>query len=452
MPEASYTLLFALLTWSVVVIAPSRVYAGALLAGGLVGTMLLVKPHAIAMFLGVLATFGTFSIAPAPLRPRLRMVLTGMAFFVLSTYVTLVCVNGILTGRLALHPFAFVGDIYRPYLDQGLSASSWFGRTPTFFTVLAGHAIVFGALLAPAAAVAATSLYRLYGNEPGAPASDSERRKKLFALIVFAAFAALFTIAMTVNFTVQAEQTSPAEHVRLHGRYYSFVIPLCLTVYFVLMFDRRDAGWLRWGALVGCLSAVLLYYLLGKRIIYPFDYPEAFVFSSWHDRPRAGILGHISAWSAHVGIAAAIVTYALMLWRGRAVMFLYPVLLIALFILSNLGVTGWQRANSVANAALRADARALKQCFQPAERNDGLVVGPEWNGPLAYFLFSLGSSARVLVRSTGSVVTDTDVPHGTRWVVLIGTYQAAFRSTPMVETPGFTCRRVDAGENAAVPR
>jgi hypothetical protein len=86
----------------------------------------------------------------------------------------------------------------------------------------------------------------------------------------------------------------------------------------------------------------------------------------------------------------------------------------------------------------------MKQFIPPGELDKGLVVGSEWNGPLAYVLFNLGSSARVLVRDAGALITDADIPSGARWVLLIDRYQPAFPATTSLRTPQVAFMRVDA--------
>jgi hypothetical protein len=73
------------------------------------------------------------------------------------------------------------------------------------------------------------------------------------------------------------------------------------------------------------------------------------------------------------------------------------------------------------------------------------VVGPEWNGPLAYFLFNFGSSAHVLVRPAGSQITTADLPHGTQWVVFLGPYTPTFPTGASHYTP--RTRLIRVGSN-----
>jgi len=444
MPEMMYTLLFAALTWFVVIALATRIQTAAVLSGVVVGAMLLVKPHAVALVFAVPLTLGALVIAPPSIRPSRRRVLTSIPLFIVSTYATLVCMNGLIAGRLELSPFAFVGTVYQGYFSGGFSAASWLGHSRELLSIVGGHAIVLAALVAPAAALAAAELHRLYTTRETV---DSAMRTR-FLLIVFTVAATLITVAMTVNFTAQAAQREPAYHFRLHGRYYSFVLPLYLAIFFGLEGHQRGVWWRRTGALVGVVAAVLLAYLESHRTLYPFDYPEAFVFSSWHGGLRSGLAAIGANALTQAGIAFAIVGYAAMLWRSKSVARWYPMLLIALFAVSNVRVSGWQWTNSTDNSGIRADARSMRQIIAPSERNQGLVVGPEWNGPIAYFLFNFNASARVLVRDTGSRITEADLPPGTPWVLLIGRYTPTFPSGASLYTRRVTLIRVK-GANPA---
>jgi phosphoglycerol transferase len=440
MPESIYALFFALLTWCMVAVLPVHLLAGSILSGAVVGAMLLVKPHAVALFLAVTLTLSALFLAPSAFRPGRRKVFVAIALYILSTYLTLVCVNALLTGRFQLHPLAFVGGIYQPYLSRGASLASWSDGASQILGILSGHLIVFGAMLAPTLSLGVSRLRGLYVNQQAPAVTEPVRSRRLFVLICLAALSTLLTMGMTANFTSQVAQASPGESLRLLARYYSFVLPLHLLLYFGCNTEdpRSPASdtWIRVGALGGCVAAALLYYLLGTRLIYPWDYPEAFVFSSWHGHPRVAL----------AGIVTAVTSYALILWRGRPALMLYPLSLLIIFSLSNVEVTLWQRASTGLYATLRASARAMKQLIPPDERDQGLVVGSDRYGRMAYFLFNFGSSARVLVRDTGSVLTDADIPAGTQWVLLTDWYRDTFRATASLRTQYIAFIRVDAGE------
>ena len=64
MPETTYAFLFAVLTWLMLALLPAHVAVGSTLSGVVVGTMLLIKPHALALFLAVLATLAALAVAP----------------------------------------------------------------------------------------------------------------------------------------------------------------------------------------------------------------------------------------------------------------------------------------------------------------------------------------------------------------------------------------------------
>ncbi len=435
MPESTYALCFAVLAWAVVRHFPARMAIGAAFAGVVVGTMLLIKPHALALFTAVPLTLAALFIAPAPLRPARGTIAASAGVFVLGSYLTLVILNLLLSGTLKLHPLTFVGDIYRPYLSSGASPGAWLDRPRALLGILAGHLIVLGALTAPAIAIAAGHVRRLYRMSL-AERATTPRDRALFALICFAAVVTVTTIGMTTVFTMVAAQTSPHEHLRIHGRYYSFFLPLFFIIYLASAHTAdSDERWLRAGAIAGCLIALLLLFLHARRVIYPWDYPEAFVFSSWEGRPDVGLQRIASLTVRYGAVAIAVAAYAMLAWRGRRAAVLYPALLIALFAASNIGVSAWQRVHSLQNHALRQDGVAARQLIPPGDRSAGLVVGPVWNGPLAFFLFNFQASPRVIVRDAGTRVTTTDLPPGTRWVLLIGRYVLDVPGTPSWQTP-----------------
>src|SRR6185437_5934289 len=130
MPEMMYTFLFAVLSWIVAIMLPARMLSGAVLSGVVVGTMLLTKPHALALFLGTVLTFAALFAAPSFIRPARSRLLPLIPLFMLSTYVTVVCLNGVIARRLELSPLAFVGSIYVPYFARDLSAASLLGKLP----------------------------------------------------------------------------------------------------------------------------------------------------------------------------------------------------------------------------------------------------------------------------------------------------------------------------------
>jgi len=277
MPETVYLLFFGLLAWTVVVAVPRRPLGGAAIAGAIVGAMLLVKPHAIALFMAAVLTLAAGLIAPSSIRSRVGSAIGSLVVFVGSAYLGLVGLNYMLTGTVALHPFMFVGGLYGPNLAHGTSLSSWVGKPALFTSILGVHLIVLGALVAPAFAVAAVRLRALY-LAPVAHA-DQQSNRAYYALTAFTVLVTLCAVGMTTNFEVQASQLSALPYVRMHGRYYSFVVPLCLTLFFATRQDEESAEHFLTPpvALAITLGAALLLVIIRARVIYPFDFPEAFV-------------------------------------------------------------------------------------------------------------------------------------------------------------------------------
>ena len=338
-------------------------------------------------------------------------------------------------------PLLFVGPVYQRSLAAGAAPLEWLRNTRELASIFGGHAIVLGALLAPAIAAAAAHVRRLYADslQP-----RQTREARLWLLICFAVFAALTTVAMTAVFTSVVVRTFPHAHLRLQGRYYSFF----LSLYFLIFFaapgrnaaedGARKWDWVRFGGIAGVCAAVLLVFVHSRRTIYPFDFPEAFIFTSWQGLP-GDTAQQARALFSYLAIAATALAYLLLAWRGQRARVIYPALLTALFAFDNVAVSRWQFKSSGDNLALRADARAAAERLAVPGRDRGVVIGPEWNGPLAYYLFNFRSSPRVLVRSADTVLTRADVPADARWMLTVGHYRADFPLTAAWQTSQIAC-------------
>ena len=112
------------------------------------------------------------------------------------------------------------------------------------------------------------------------------------------------------------------------------------------------------------------------------------MFSTWHGRPRVGVMRLAVTALPYMAIGAVLLTHVLMAWRARSARVVYPMLLIGLASASQVGVFAWQRASSLQHAALHADAREIRRLIPNSVRDQGLIVGPEWNEVLAHFLFN----------------------------------------------------------------
>jgi phosphoglycerol transferase len=441
MPESTYGLFFAVLAAIVVILFPARLIAGAAAAGAVVGTMLLIKPHAVALAAAVTLTLLSQFAAPRHLRPRPASLGVSLIVFLSSCYGTEVVLNAALMRQLQFDPLLFVGPVYQRSLAAGAAPLEWLRNTRELASIFGGHAIVLGALLAPAIAAAAAHVRRLYADslQP-----RQTREARLWLLICFAVFAALTTVAMTAVFTSVVVRTFPHAHLRLQGRYYSFF----LSLYFLIFFaapgrnaaedGARKWDWVRFGGIAGVCAAVLLVFVHSRRTIYPFDFPEAFIFTSWQGLP-GDTAQQARALFSYLAIAATALAYLLLAWRGQRARVIYPALLTALFAFDNVAVSRWQFKSSGDNLALRADARAAAERLAVPGRDRGVVIGPEWNGPLAYYLFNFRSSPRVLVRSADTVLTRADVPADARWMLTVGHYRADFPLTAAWQTSQIAC-------------
>jgi phosphoglycerol transferase len=445
MPETTYALLFWSLTVAIVFLVPGYTRLGAIVAGGFVGALLLTKPHALAMFFSVIATFAALALAPTSIRPSKRELLSAGVLFTLATYFAMVGLNGLLSRHLDLHPLAFVGAFYRPHLTRGFALSLSWERMWQFLTIAAGHIVLLAVFVTPAVVLSVTWIRDLCSGEAWGEDGGKLQRLRLFVLIAFTLSATALTLAMTVHFTLQVAQLIPTELQRLHGRYYSFIIPLYLAIYLWLVEGVNGRPRLirhnRLGGFLGVLGAIGMFFVYTKNNIYPWDYPEAFVFSNWHGQ----------AWLAKLAIGVAVAAYTFVFCRGPAFKAGYVTFLAFVWIASNLTVMQWQFEHSRRYGALAESARALKSLIPPTDAMRAIIVGSDRWGLTSYYLFGMmAAPGKVIIRPAGSRLTQGDLNKDTKWVILTDQYDIGFPVEVSLATGRIWLGRTARGDGPAL--
>jgi phosphoglycerol transferase len=410
MPETIYIFLFfaiflTLMRWS------HRQIVCGIGAGFLVALLLLVKPHGLAVFLGVSASWCVFWIAPRHSGMARRESAMGLCTFVLSTYVCLVALNIVMTGNFDMNPMFVVGGFYAGFMSGGsrsLPAMADLG--PVVMGNGAALALLIGFPLAYALIRCPPDLMR-----PAAPPEPRHRRLFVFATILILVNAAV--VAMTVRFTAFVGGN---EIWRIHGRYYSFVLPLYLVLMLAVQklsaHSRPTATMnLRIVAALGLLLVAVLQFLWRQNyVIAPWDFPEIFAFSSWEWRPGAVALG------TAVAVAGAIAFAAIILAPRHAALF-FIVFFASLSVASLVQTTRWQFAHGRAFGVFAEPAMALRQLILPAAIDQGVNIGPD-RGSLTYVLFNMRSRSKVVLLPPGSTVDASSVGGVPPWILLQGSY------------------------------
>ena len=445
MPETDMVLLGCVLAWLAVVATPRAPLLAAAVAGVVLAVALLVKPHALAMLAALLA-YLVLAGGSAGRGDALRRRIAAPLVLLASTWIGLVVLWRLLTGRLALDPGAFLGLTFygRSLLLNELAgdaAAKWLSVLDYFLANLVVMVLVF----APALAGAVHGAWRALraGRAPAAARLDA---LALFTLLMLGAH-----LAMTAHFTAGAAILGAADAMRLHGRY---LAPAVATLPFLAFCYLRQAGpgLLRATAASGIVAAVAFAALVVPRYrIYPWDNPLLFAFYQADNRYEfhfAGLLPQLG-WGLAVVLVGGYLAAALWRRAGRAIL---AAQLLLLLVYGHLLVLDWLVFHSRANADLVARSRAAATIVGPGAMGDGVLVTERRFGDTAYILYALGNAPRVLLRPAGSVVSAADVGDA-RWVLVNGPYPVDIGIASYVELGGMRlhAQNVVAAEAGDLP-
>lgn len=313
MPEATYYFGFAALSWVALSPAAWTVPQRALAAGLVVGLMSLVKVHAVflipatSLFLAVLA----WSDGGAG---RLGKAVAAAVVAPVAALLVKFGVGYLIAGEPALSVF---GSFYGNTASSTGNTSKLALLGPAFIN-FRGHLMALAILASlPLAMLLHLVLSRAARRQSG----TSLNRLQLWTFLMLGS-----TAGLTVAYTASISGIGPMEVLRLHLRYYSFVLPLLLMLAAnafarppeALPASSRRLAWLVTAFLLAVLAFAL--WRLPTYAITPVDAPEI-----------SGIGLHTSAGKLLVLLSAV----ALILWargsRHAATVFLFLALPLVLY-------------------------------------------------------------------------------------------------------------------------
>ncbi len=424
MPETLYQLLFACLCFIAVALLPRRTVTGGAACGGMLALMLLTKPHGIAavlavgsLLLAIVAWPSVFCIPRRRSAPALLVLLP-------ATWATLVLVNLVLVGRLQLNPGFVVGSFYESVL---VGSASPLPPLRNLLPPIIGNWLAV-ALLAgiPLVFIACGFWFCIQprGTTPGDSPTDVQTAR--FTVLAALALAMLaFALGMTISFTARVGEYLPTELWRLHGRYYSFALPVC-----IIAMAAGATLWPEQGGRVSSHAAVVLrlaaLLMVGVTVVAQLWWRTAYTLAPW-DFPEIWALTP-AGWLAD---ANKVGTLLLLFGAGCSLLILVlprlvvPVFLVffAVFNLASLvQSTRWQFAHGNGFAPYSQPAAALRLLFGPDLIDRGVVVGPD-RGMITYTLFPLRSRSRVVLLPVGSVVDLAAIGANPAWVLMQGSYE-----------------------------
>ena len=393
MPETLYIFfLFLMLAFSMSQF--KRPFICALSIGLFAAVLTLTKPHGIAIFV---AAGLTWSIVFA--FPRLIDITRATAAHCLAIlvggYVTgLISLNAVLTGRIPSSPLRLLGDGYVGF---------WASRPKAFASMTDVLTTIVGNGIAIALLIGFPIIYFAFWIASCRGSMDEtflKERAKLIFLCIFATSIFGTSVAMTVHFT---SQVGGDEIWRIHGRYYSYVVPLFFLLMFVAEGQRPDSmsdrhAWTyRLVALGGFALLIAVQFCWRTNyIIVPWDFPELFALSHWDWSHRARDLGSVILLSG-AGFLVA------MLVRPRASVTLFVCFFSVLSSASLVQTTRWQFAHGRGLSPYADIAVAIRTLIPQDKLDKGVIVGTD-RGSLSYVVVNLRSKSRVDVPPIGTVV------------------------------------------------
>lgn len=393
MPESSYYFGFWCVTYVALrTVRHSLLFAG-LATGSALGVLSLVKPHALALLLGVALFFVLRS------GRKYHAILAGAALAI-AFYVTRVGAGYAVSGIFA---YSITGPTYGSLLSV-----TRFQPSALFFNVV-GHTAALVLLAGLPLAALGTALIKRR-RQPNSEAQDL----MLLALCLLAVM-----VAMTVYFSYNVYMMNPSGEgiTRLHGRYFAFALPLPMLAFVVLVRNRWDTPELfAKGSLVGfglaaIASALILSGLYQTSVV---DYPELGIFTRW---PNGLVIPGIA------GFACVITTLLLRrktndgCWqRALPVVWWAAILVSTSFLLLAAPLAGkWFVPNAV-DRAMMSDPLALAL----RNRDDGMIVGTAGVEVDTFrIMFHLASRSRGRIIGPDVTLTRQEIPGDVRWLVLL---------------------------------
>lgn len=436
MPESTYYFGFWVLSWAALAGASRHPLAQALVTGSIVGVMSLVKVHAL-FLVPALCLFLLY----ASWQQGGAWFLRGAAAAALAGICTVALKFGLgwlLAGEAGL---SLLGPFYQGAVNAGGASSRLALLAPAFVNGrghLAVLAILYGVPLAILVYELCTRTLR------PAPANRGDARDLLhmYTLLMLGAAA-----GMTIMYTATLAQPGSPEGLRLHLRYYSFVLPLLTIVAAAALSIGRHGGdgdggkerpVLRWTialALLGMLVFALT--RLPGYALNMVDGPDVAAVDP-NGLPGQLIIGLqavlVLAWAARMRAAVPVYLFAAV-----------PLILLV----SNNSVRTFLSWYVPPGQGDLAGQEVLKR-VPAADRGKVVVAGTDMTQIMrVQFHIDDKDSMGLLLESSGPI-GEYQIPADKKWMVVLGEASLPDIARPVASTPQYTLARLPDPEPALV--
>jgi len=425
MPETAYYFGFCVLSWVALARSGWHWIRWSLALGAVLGLMSLVKVHALFLLppLALFMLYVRWAGGGAWLLPGLASVALAMATAAALKF----GVGWLLAGPAGLQ---LLGGFYQANANSAGARTLASTVGPVLISAQ-GHLMVLAMLVPLPLAVILHALLRKPARPQPRSAADSAALLHAWTLLVLGA-----TVSVTVLFTASLVNpgASADEGLRLHMRYYSFVLPLLWLAAGATLERRPEAGRtpLRW-AIAGAIALCMLLALakLPGYAFNPVDGPDIAKFKP--DR-----------WRGQVLIAVGLAT--LLAWAmGKALaarLFLYLGLPLALLggLASSHAITA--KFNHRETAADRAGAAVLAMVPR-AERKDLTVAGTDAIEMIRAQFHIDDKDSELLLLPENAPVGEDVLPTHRKWLLVMRRHPLPTDYKPTLVTPEFSLYRLD---------
>jgi phosphoglycerol transferase len=304
MPETAYYFGFCVLSWVALTRTGWHWVRWSLALGVAVGLLSLVKVHALFLLppLVLFMLYARWAAGPGWLLPALGSVALALS----SAAVLKFGIGYLLAGKAGLQ---LLGSFYQANANSAGNRPMLSLLAPALVSA-GGHLMVLAVLVPLPLAITLHSLLRRHARaQVGKP-----ELLQLWALLVLGA-----TVGVTFLFTATlVSPATPEEGLRLHMRYYSFVLPL-LWLAAGMALDRQEHALRprhRWA--IAALVALTMAFALVKLPAYAFnavDGPDIFMFKpdGWRGRLIIGLgLATLLLWARGHRLAARLFLFVVL--------------------------------------------------------------------------------------------------------------------------------------------
>lgn len=418
MPEATYYFGFAVLSWT----ALTRSHWGwalhAAATGAVIGLMSLVKVHAL-FLLPALCVFLMYQAWTAtPAQARWLKAFTSAAIAGTTAIALKFGLGYLLAGENGLSLF---GSFYSG------TANSATGRLATLlplaFINARGHLMALALLAAMPLAILALHL-----TSAKARAEAGRERSALYVYTVLMMGAA---VGLTVAFTASIADQGPDEILRLHLRYYSFLMPLLFIVAAAPISEPGAArSALRWPVAIALIAVLAIAMVkLPTYSITPIDGPElaALDLRRWDARAVAG-LGMI----------------VLILWamRSKAAAPLFMFCALPAMTAAGAMLTAAHLGHHAAARPADVAGKYVHDHVPASEHKLVTVAGPAIHDNMRALFHIDDPDTLMLHLAPGAGIEKYQIPASSKWLLALGSNALPAGLTAQVSTPEFQLARL----------